>query len=562
MTHLKRFFICIIYTFIVSTAIAQAPKWAKNTAKAMLKITTFKADGSLLNCTNGFYISNDGVAISSFSPFRGAAKAIVVDAQGKELPVKYILGANEIYDVVKFKVDNHKSTTPVRLASTTSPIGSTAYLLQYNVKKNVDVLRGTIRKAERFQDIFTYYTLALTAPDNTESCPIANEQGEIIGLMQHPAKTNDTLSYAISAQFADSMKITGLSLSDATLNSTQINKALPADYQQALLMMYLAQTMTDTVRYKQLIDNFIQQYPNKSDGYTYRAQYMLGSKNIAAAASDMETAIKKSDKKDEAHFSYSKLIYRKEISMPELKYDAWSMQTALDEAKTAYSINPLPIYLNHQGDILFALKRYQEAYNTYMQLTTTNMRSAELYYKAARCMEITNDSTKMFALLDSAVNYYSKPYLKEAAPYILARAQALIAAKKYRPAVADLNDYEQLMSNLVNDNFYYIREQAELGGHLYQPAINDIKKAIQLNPSEPSYKAELASLQVRFNMIDEAITTAQECINQAPEYSDGYLFMGIALAEKGNKTEGIKHLEKAKQLGNNQAQALIERYSK
>jgi tetratricopeptide (TPR) repeat protein len=76
------------------------------------------------------------------------------------------------------------------------------------------------------------------------------------------------------------------------------------------------------------------------------------------------------------------------------------------------------------------------------------------------------------------------------------------------------------------------------------------------------YYAEQSSLQLRVNMVDEAIASAKECIRLAPDYSDGYLFLGLSLIEKKNKEEGIKNLKKAKELGDTQADALIEKYSK
>ena len=126
----------------------------------------------------------------------------------------------------------------------------------------------------------------------------------------------------------------------------------------------------------------------------------------------------------------------------------------------------------------------------------------------------------------------------------------------------DLNDYEQLMQATVNDRFYYLRHQAELGGRLFQQALNDINRAIEMAPKNDLYYAEKASLLVRVGLYDEAIETANECIRIAPDYSDGYLFLGIALCQKGQKAEGLQNLRKAKEMGDPQADTLIERFSK
>ena len=125
-----------------------------------------------------------------------------------------------------------------------------------------------------------------------------------------------------------------------------------------------------------------------------------------------------------------------------------------------------------------------------------------------------------------------------------------------------MNEYEKLMSANINDNFYYIRHQAHIQARLYQQALNDINQAIQMNPQETLYYAEKASLQVRVGLFDDAIVTAKECIAIAPDNSDGYLFLGLAQCMKGDKRQGIDNLKKAKDLGDPQADGLIEKYSK
>ena len=144
----------------------------------------------------------------------------------------------------------------------------------------------------------------------------------------------------------------------------------------------------------------------------------------------------------------------------------------------------------------------------------------------------------------------------------MARAQALYEAKKYRPAVNDYNDYATLMAAQLGANFYFLREQAEFAGHLYQQALDDINRAVEMEPSETVYRAEKANVELRVGMTDQAIETAKGLINLAPQESDGYLFLGLAQCVKGQKAEGLQNLNKAKELGNSQAQSLIDKYSK
>jgi hypothetical protein len=67
---------------------------------------------------------------------------------------------------------------------------------------------------------------------------------------------------------------------------------------------------------------------------------------------------------------------------------------------------------------------------------------------------------------------------------------------------------------------------------------------------------------VRVGQYQEALETADECIPIDPQVSNGYLFKGLAQCLLGNKKEGSQNLLKAKELGDPQADQLIEKYSK
>ena len=542
--------------FAVLSTFAQ-PGWVKNASRSVFTLKTFAADGSMIASSNGFFTGANGEAVSNFTPFKGAARAIVIDAQGKELQVAGIMGANDMYDVVKFRVNGNK-TQSLALSSSVAPVGSMAYLLPYHEVKAVK--SGPVRKAETFQGDYPYYTVALSMGENQVSCPLLDESGQVIGMMQQPAVLGDSLSYAVSARFVDSLKITGLNYFDETFKLTQVKKLMPADIKEANLVLYFAGSQSDSAEYVSLIQDFIQQFPNASDGYIYRAQQETAGGDFAAAERDMEQALKFADPKDDAHFNYARIIYNKEIYQSAQPYAGWSLDKALQQIQSAISIKSLPTYRQLEGDIRFAKQQYDEAYEIYNSLLSTNLRSAELFFAAARCKEMQKDTTAMLALMDSTINMFSRPYLKDVAPYLWARAEARRNAGRYRDAINDMNEYETLMTATVNDNFYYIRHQVEIQGRLYQQALNDINRAIQMNPNEVLYYAEKASLEIRVGLYDQAISTAQECIAIDAENSDGYLFLGLAQCLKGQKADGIKNLQKAKELGDSQADALIEKY--
>jgi len=292
----------------------QAQSWVKKASKSVFVLKTFRADGQLLGSATGFYTDSEGRALSSFTPFKGATRAVVIDAQGKEYPVEAIIGANATYDVAKFRVQTKKSE-PLTVAQQPAVAGSKAWLLTYRETKNVP--QGTIRRVETFAGQHSYYSVALPVGESMVSSPLLNEDGEVIGLAQLAATTTDTLSYAVSALFADSLHTTGLSLNDEALRSTAIKKALPEQRDQALLMLYMAAGTADSATYVTLVDDFITQFPDAPDGYTYRARMAAANDRCDDAARDMEKAIGVAANKDEAHYSYAQLIYQKVMFKPE-----------------------------------------------------------------------------------------------------------------------------------------------------------------------------------------------------------------------------------------------------
>ena len=66
---------------------AQAtPKWADKAKKAVFSIVTYDKDNKIKNTGNGFYINENGTALSDYTLFEGAGRAVIINADSKELP--------------------------------------------------------------------------------------------------------------------------------------------------------------------------------------------------------------------------------------------------------------------------------------------------------------------------------------------------------------------------------------------------------------------------------------------------------------------------------------------
>ena len=542
-------------TFSVTYVHGQS-KQVKKAAASIFSLTTFKTDGTLLASTNGVFISDNGEAISAFYPFVGADSAVVIDTNGNALPVDVIIGANELYDVCKFKVNG--KTTPIKIASTPSNDGEKVWMLGYSIK-NQDAKQVPIQKTELFMDKYTYYIFTSETPENMEGCPFVNAKGELIGILQHANHSEGT--HAVDAHFMKDMQINnGLSLADPVLRQTTIRTQLPAKEEDALVTLMMASEQNKK-NYLKYIQDFKRSFPHAVDGYAAQARQYANKKEFAKAATEMETAIQNVHKKDAAHAEYAKIIFHQQLFQPDSTYLAWSLDKALAEAQKAYEINPLPAYQHQQAQIIYSKGNYQKAYDMFLALTKTNLRSGELFYEAAQAKaQLKANQAEILSLLDSAVAACPQPLTPIAAPFVLARGAAYDQAGDYKKAIMDYNRYDTLMLGRANHEFYYTRFNCNVKLRRYQQALNDIAHAAVLNRQEPTYLAEMASLQLKVNYIDDALKTAELCIGIAPNYPDIYLIKGLALIQKKQKKLGIEAFEKAKQLGDKRAQDYIDKY--
>ena len=542
-------------TFSVTYVHGQS-KQVKKAAASIFSLTTFKTDGTLLASTNGVFINDNGEAISAFYPFVGADSAVVIDTNGNALPVDVIIGANELYDVCKFKVNG--KTTPIKIASTPSNNGEKVWMLGYSIK-NQEAKQVPIQKTELFMDKYTYYIFSSETPENMEGCPFVNAKGELIGILQHANHSEGT--HAVGAHFMKDMQINnGLSLADPVLRQTTIRTQLPAKEEDALVTLMMASEQNKK-NYLKYIQDFKRSFPHAVDGYAAQARQYANKKEFAKAATEMETAIQNVHKKDAAHAEYAKIIFHQQLFQPDSTYLAWSLDKALAEAQKAYEINPLPAYQHQQAQIIYSKGNYQKAYDMFIALTKTNLRSGELFYEAAQAKaQLKANQAEILSLLDSAVAACPQPLTPIAAPFVLARGAAYDQAGDYKKAIMDYNRYDTLMLGRANHEFYYTRFNCNVKLRRYQQALNDIAHAAVLNRQEPTYLAEMASLQLKVNYIDDALKTAELCIGIAPNYPDIYLIKGLALIQKKQKKLGIEAFEKAKQLGDKRAQDYIDKY--
>lgn len=564
----KGFYLFLSLCFWIQWGMAQTPKWVEKAKRAVFSVVTYDKDDKILNTGNGFFVSEDGIAVSDYALFKGAQRAVIIDTEGRQMPVLNIMGADDMYDVVKFRVDiTGKKVNSLTLATAPPAAGSEIYLLPYSTQKDRSCTFGHVKSIDKMVGNYFYYTLQLRLKEKMVSCPLVTAEGTVFGLAQKSSgQDTTTVCYAADVRYAMDQKISALSYTDFALKDIGIKKALPDTEEQALVFLYMASAQLPSDKYAEVLNDFVEQYPNSADGYMRRAvnrASMSDAVSMQLVEADMDRALELAQDKAGIRFERAKLIYNYVLNNSEKTYDNWTLDKALEEIREAVVLQPLPVYIQLEGDILFSKQDYASALSCYEQVNRSSLASPASFFRTAQTKEMMQAPVEeIVALLDSCVSRCPMPYTDATAPYLLARAQALLNAGQARRSMLDYDAYFKAVDGKVNDSFYYYREQASLQAHQYQRALDDLAKAIELNPKELLYRAELAVVNIRVGRSEEAVKVLQEALQIDPSYSEAYRLMGLAYIYLKKKNEACEALAKAKELGNENVDDLIEKNCK
>ena len=551
---LRTLILAISLVFGVSTSLFAQPAAVKKAADAAFTLTTFKADGSILATSNGVCISTDGIAVSPWKPFIGADKAVIVDSKGQKHDVECLLGANEIYDIAKFQVSGKTAAAPL---ATTVSAGDEVWLTP--ILKSGNAEKANVTSVEKFMDKYNYAILSSSATDKMNGVPVFDKKGQVIGLYN---KYGDSQS-STDANYAKDFVLKGLSQNDVTLRQSDIRIGLPNTLEEAVVALMLSSEKPANI-HEAIVNEFITKFPQSNDGYYALANIQIAKGEVANADKTMQTAIGKVTAKDEAHYNFARLIYRNAF-IPEFEEKAkaigWTLDKALDEVQKAQSAKANDAYRHLQAQITYAKGDYAKAYTDFEALTKTKFNNPELYLEMAQSRQhLGGTDQEILDLLNKSIELCDTPYVSTSAPYFYTRGQQLEKMGEYRKAVQDYYTYEYFNQGRLGAAFYYMREQCEVKGRMWQQALQDILVASRLDPKEALYPTEAGSLLLRLNKLDAAMSAAQQAIQLDDAQPDAYLILGIAQCESKQKEFGIKNIQKAKELGNTQADTFLQKY--
>jgi tetratricopeptide (TPR) repeat protein len=570
---MKRLIIYIIILFGCLQASAQkAPKWMDKARKAVFRLTTFDAEGKQKASTTGFFVSAEGEALSSYAAFDGAARAVATDAEGREMPVSYILGANDLYDAVRFKVDVPRKTEFLPIASEPAA-GTAAYLLAYSAGKAPVFTESSVSEAGKLKDAYGYYTLAAPLAAEHKNAPWLLADGQVFALAQEDASGKKQLSYGLSAAYAASLSYTNVDAFNNVYTRIGIRKAWPPDAEQAAVSLFLLQGSQSAADYLATLNDFTARFPQYDEGYLSRASHyalryaeleMPRDEALALALADLIKAEELSANKSQALYKHAQLIYNVALADTSLSDPAWMLPAAAAAVGRALAAEESAANRLLEGDIYFAMGDYAAAHLSYMA-AHSNPNPAYSYYMAAKSLENVQGAqiSDIIALLDSAIIRMGRPTPSaEAAPYVLERVDYKMQLGLYAEAVADYDLYYYLVNGKVNDRFYYFREQARFRLGDNEGALNDIAEALRINPQSADYHAEEAAIRIRLENYEAALKSLAKAIEIRPDFGACYRLQGVCYVRQKQTAEACRSLRRAEELGDPLSARLIREHCK
>ena len=545
-----------ILLFSVTLCVAQKlPKKVDKARQSVTSILTYDK-GELKGDGTAFFVDGNGDAVLSYMLACKTDSIAVIDTKGKARPVLGIVGLNNLYDCVRVRVAADKKISYLPVCRNAVPVGEGLYMLAYGKKNNGEVKRVSVVAVDSFYS-HAYYTLDIKMQENYTSLPLVNADGELVAIMQ-PMTVGDTCSYAIGSTVYDKLVTTSVTYGRGRYNDMGIRTLLPDDEETALSCMYMQSVVGDSISFRTTVDDFIAAFPGRHEGYMSRAEYMaVYCRDMDAAEAAWKESLSRSKNAAEVYFNKAKVIYSIVQSGDTVSHPILNRDNAFGTLDKAIELDPQPLYVNYKADALLADGKFEEASQCYLSLSGTSMHGPEIFARASQCQGALKNYDAAVELMDSAISCIDENMLKDASPYILTRALLKYSAERYREAVFDYNKYEEVVGEVRNANFYYLRSQAEVKGKMFQQALNDLEHAISIEPGNASFYLEKGLLCYRVNMLEEGAAALEEAKVLAPEAPDVYYILGCIYSKSGNKPLATENLQKAVSMGHADAEVKL-----
>ncbi|MEY2544813.1 MAG: serine protease Do [Verrucomicrobiota bacterium] len=174
---------------VSATPPAQTPppefqKVAQKVAPAIIELTVFDAKGQLLRTGNAFFVSRDGLIVTSWTMVADAAYGVAKSPDGKIRNVTGVLASDQQTDLALLRADTKVGVPFVPLAKNSESIAVNAWAVVIGSSlqhKDQPVAAGTITAlgSDPKKDAFQ---ISGAVPNDAAGAPVVDAEGEVVGI--------------------------------------------------------------------------------------------------------------------------------------------------------------------------------------------------------------------------------------------------------------------------------------------------------------------------------------------------------------------------------------------
>jgi len=180
---------------VTATPPAQTPppefrKVAQTAAPAIIEITVFDTKGQLLRTGNAFFVSREGLLVTSWTIVADAAYGVAKSPDGKIRNVTGVLASDQQSDLAILRAETKVGVPTLSLAKNSESIAVNAWAVVIGSSlqhKEQPIAAGTITSlgADPKKDGFQ---ISGSVPNDAAGAPVIDAEGEVVGIVTSAAK--------------------------------------------------------------------------------------------------------------------------------------------------------------------------------------------------------------------------------------------------------------------------------------------------------------------------------------------------------------------------------------
>jgi S1-C subfamily serine protease len=176
-------------------------------APSVFYLERYNSEGGLIGYGSGFFISEDGVAVTNYHVIKSAASASVTTHDGRVYMITSVLGYDEDLNIAVVKI-NGSGFTPLRVGSSKAlSVGETVYTIGNPLTLRGSFSSGTVTGLRVELDGQEYVQFSAPISVGNGGGPLLNARGEVVGLTALMVNGGQNLNLAVPADGIASVEL-------------------------------------------------------------------------------------------------------------------------------------------------------------------------------------------------------------------------------------------------------------------------------------------------------------------------------------------------------------------